>query len=306
MSCEEILVEVTARRIEAGPEAAPALSAEIEEHLAACAACREEAAALGALWGNLALLEAEPPEAELRERFDALLAAYQAGLAASRPEAGAGVDPTGAPVRRAGAAEGTERFRWWRGWLSPSPSEGGWRFPSPALQLSYAVLALVAGVALGALLVGRGSTTSGRGAGPGDVQALRGEVRALNQLVTLSLLDASSASERLQGVSYGSRLERPDRDVVSALVHAATADPNVNVRLAAIEALAPVASQARVLSPLVEALPRQESPMVQVALIDLLLASDGETARRACAELLEDPSVNPDVQRHVRQRLSAL
>jgi hypothetical protein len=294
MSCEEILAEVTARRIEGPTEGGPGsaagaggLSPEIEEHLAACAACREEAEALGALWGRLALLEAEPPEAELRERFDALLAAYQAGLAASRLDAGAGVDPTG-------AAEGTERRPWWERWLGLSP--GGHQ---PGLRLAYGLLILVLGVGLGALFVGRG-------AGPGDVQALRGEVRALNELVTLSLLEASSASERLQGVSYGSRLERPDRDVVSALVHAATADPNVNVRLAAIEALAPVASQPRVLSPLVEALPRQDSPMVQVALVDLLLASDGETARRACTELLEDPSLNPDVQHHVRQRLSAL
>lgn len=295
MSCEEILAEVTARRIEGADKARgqSELSPEIEEHLAACTACREEAEALGSLWGNLALLEAEAPEAELRERFDALLAAYQAGLAASRLDAGAGVDPTG-------AAEPTERSPWWERWLRFSP--GGHH---SGLQLAYGLLALVVGVGLGALLVGRGFI-SGGGAGPGDVQALRGEVRALNQLVTLSLLEASSASERLQGVSYGSRLDRPDRDVVSALVHAATADPNVNVRLAAIEALAPVASQPRVLSPLVEALPRQDSPMVQVALVDLLLSSDGETARRACTELLEDPSVNPDVQRHVRERLSAL
>jgi hypothetical protein len=46
--------------------------------------------------------------------------------------------------------------------------------------------------------------------------------------------------------------------------------------------------------------------MVQVALVDLLLASDGETARRACTELLEDETLNPDVRRHVRARLSAL
>lgn len=301
MSCEEILAEVTARRIDGGPGSATGaggLGPAIEEHLAGCAACREEAEALGALWGRLALLEAEPPEAELRERFDAVLAAYQAGLAASRLEAGAGVDPIGAGVPRKHGGGGTERRPWWRRWLQPSP--GG---HAPGLQLAYGLLAVVVGVGLGALLVGRGFIS---GPGPGDVQALRGEVRALNQLVTLSLLEAPSASERLQGVSYGSRLERPDRDVVSALVRAATDDPNVNVRLAAIEALAPVAAEPRVLSPLIEALPEQDSPMVQVALVDLLLASDGETARRACTELLADPSLNPDVQRHVRQRLSAL
>ena len=295
MSCEEILAEITARRIENPIEGGPGSAAgagglgpAIEEHLAACAACREEAEALGELWGRLALLEAEPPEAELRERFDAVLAAYQAGLAASPTEAGtAGAD-------RARASKQADRRPWWERWLQTSAGA-----PRPRLQLAYGLLVLAIGVGLGALI-------ASRVAGPGDVQALRGEVRALNELVTLSLLEAPSASERLQGISYGSRLERPDRDVVSALVRAATDDPNVNVRLAAIEALAPVAAQPRVLSPLIEALPEQDSPMVQVALVDLLLASDGETARRACNELLADPSLNPDVQRHVRQRLSAL
>jgi hypothetical protein len=291
MSCEEILVEVTARRIEAGPEAAPALSAEIEEHLAACAACREEAAALGALWGRLALLEAEPPEAELRERFDAVLAVYQAGLAAS--------------TVAARETPGHEPRPWTRRWLGSLP--GGWGRPSaPALRLAYGLMVLLVGAGLGALLAGRGVPPFGTAAAPGDLQALRGEVRALHELVTLSLLEAPSASERLQGVSYGSRLDRPDTAVTAALVRAATEDPNVNVRLAAIEALAPVASQARVLSPLVEALPEQDSPMVQVALVDLLLASDGEAARRACTELLRDESLDPDVRRHVRERLSAL
>ncbi|HLE82711.1 MAG TPA: hypothetical protein VJG13_00105 [Thermoanaerobaculia bacterium] len=270
MSCEEVLAEMTARLVAEPAAGAAAPSPEVEEHLAACAGCRAEAEALGALWNRLALLEAAPPEAELRERFDAVLAAYQAGLAAAE-------EPAAAP--------------WWRRWVR-FPAGGG-------LQLAYGLLALVLGVGLGALLVGRG-------AGPGDVKALRGEVRALNDLVTLSLLEAPSASERLQGVSYGSRMARPDREVVTALVRAATEDENVNVRLAAIEALAPVASEPRVLSPLVAALPAQESPMVQVALVDLLLASDGETARRACTALLADETLNPDVRRHVRERLSAL
>jgi hypothetical protein len=294
MSCEEVLAEMTARLVAEPAAGAAEPSPEVEEHLAACAGCRAEAEALGALWNRLALLEAAPPEAELRERFDAVLAAYQAGLAAAE-------EPAAAP--------------WWRRGLPPAPRATGWGRPSPpggvgegsrvrggtqwTLQLAYGLLALVLGVGLGALLVGRG-------AGPGDVQALRGEVRALNDLVTLSLLEAPSASERLQGVSYGSRMARPDREVVTALVRAATEDENVNVRLAAIEALAPVASEPRVLSPLVAALPAQESPMVQVALVDLLLASDGETARRACTALLADETLNPDVRRHVRERLSAL
>lgn len=287
MSCDEILTQVTARFADAGVGGAAELPPAVEDHLAACAACRAEAEELRGLWAGLALLEAEPPEAELRERFDAVLAAYQAGLASAEA----------APL------EGSGRGRGWRRWL-PALAPAG----RPGARLAYGLLVLLVGLGLGLVLAGGGARFTGPGGGllgggGGELRALRGEVRALNELVTLSLLEAPSASERLQGVSFGSRMERPDREVLAALVAAATRDPSVNVRLAAIEALAPVASQPRVLDPLARGLPEQETPLVQVALVDLLLASDGETARRAAASLLADEAVHPDVRRHVRERL---
>lgn len=288
MSCEEILTRVTARFADAGAGPAVELPPELEEHLAACATCRAEAEALRGLWAGLAGLEEAPPEGELRERFDAVLAAYQAGMASAEAD-GAG---------------GAGRPRGWRRWLHLLVPAG-----RPGPQLAYGLLVLLAGLGLGIVFAGGGARFTGLGGGllggegRGELRALRGEVRTLNELVTLSLLEAPSATERLQGVSFGSRMERPDREVLAALVAAATQDPNVNVRLAAIEALAPVASQPRVLDPLVRALPEQQSPLVQVSLVDLLLASDGERARRAAASLAEDDAVDPDVRRHVRERL---
>lgn len=278
MSCDEILAVVTARFADAGEPASAELPPAVEEHLAACAGCRAEAEELRGLWSGLTLLEAEAPEGELRERFDAVLAAYQAGMAA------------------AGEDERGDRGRGWRRWLAGLAPAA-----RPRLRLAYGLLVLLVGLGLGLVLAGGGAPLGGEGRG--ELRALRGEVRALNELVTLSLLEAPSASERLQGVSFGSRMERPDREVLAALVAAATRDPNVNVRLAAIEALAPLASRPRVLDPLARALPEQDSPLVQVALVDLLLASDGETARRAAASLLDDEAVHPEVRRHVAERL---
>lgn len=289
MSCDEILALVTARFADAGGADEAELPPEVEEHLGACAGCRAEAEELRRLWGGLALLEAEAPEGELRERFDAALAAYEAGMAA----AGA-ADQPGGPGRRSSRGAG------WRRWLAALVS-GLLPAGRPAPQLAWGLLVLLVGFGLGLVLAGGGAPLGGEGRG--ELRALRGEVQALNELVTLSLLGAPSATERLQGVSFGSRMERPDREVLAALVAAATEDPNVNVRLAAIEALAPVASRPRVLDPLARALPEQDSPLVQVALVDLLLSSDGETARRAAASLLDDEAVHPDVRRHVAERL---
>ncbi|HSL83690.1 MAG TPA: hypothetical protein VLF66_13025 [Thermoanaerobaculia bacterium] len=289
MTCDEILADLTARFADADAPGQAELPSAVEEHLAACAPCQGEAEELRRLWGGLALLEAEAPEAELRERFDAVLAAYRAGMAA----AAAGEAGAGGQGRRSSDDQG------WRGRLASLLPAG-----RPAPRLAWGLLTLLVGLGLGLVLAGGGAPFAGSGGeGRGELRALRGEVRALNELVTLSLLEAPSATERLQGVSFGARMERPDREVISALVAAATRDPNVNVRLAAIEALAPVASQPRVRDPLARALPEQDSPLVQVALVDLLVAGDGETARRAAASLLEDETVHPDVRRHVRERL---
>lgn len=286
MSCEEILAEVTAFSLEREGAVPGDLPAALREHLAGCPGCRQEADELAGLWNRLALLEAEPPEAQLRERFDAVLAAYGEGLKAAQ----AGLAAAGAPA----ASEARRRaygVPWWRRWLAAGP--GG------SLRLAYGVLALVLGVGVGALVFGRGL-------GGGEVGELRGEVRALHELVALSLLDDPSASDRLQGVSFGARMERPAGDVVAALVSAATSDPSVNVRLAAIEALAPRAAEPPVFDRLVAALPAQDSPLVQVALVDLLLESDGDTARRAALRLAGDESTHPEVRRHVGERLGSL
>lgn len=325
MKCDDVQAEVTARRIAQGGEvdaagvadgaegaegagrsggrapagrATEALPQDVQEHLTGCPECRAEAEALGGLWDRLALLEAETPAEELRERFDAVLSAYRAGLEAG---AGAGVtaapEPAGTPPAGRPSREHREQSPWWRRLLDSIPAG------RPGFQLAYGLLALVLGVGLGSVVTGTGPGTGSNGGAGGDIAQLRTEVRALHELVALSLLDAPSATERLKGVAFGSRMDRPDREVLDALLQAATRDPNVNVRLAAIEALAPVASEPRVLEPLARALPEQESPSVQVALVDVLLASDGETARQAAVSLLEREEVHPEVRRHVQERL---
>ena len=52
-------------------------------------------------------------------------------------------------------------------------------------------------------------------------------------------------------------------------------DPNVNVRLAALEALRPLAARGDRRGDFVAAVARQESPLVALSLIDLLLESGG-------------------------------
>lgn len=161
----------------------------------------------------------------------------------------------------------------------------------PALQASVAVMALVGGFLIG---------NAGR---RGEIGVLRQEVRSLHHMVALSLLERDSASERLRGVSLTSTAEETDPQVMTALLDAMRNDPSVNVRLAAIDALAPRAGRPRVRGELLAALAEESSPLVQVAIADAVLGSDGAEARRDLAARLEDSALDPTVKDYVSRRL---
>jgi hypothetical protein len=161
-------------------------------------------------------------------------------------------------------------------------------------QLAAAVVLLGAGVALGATLVHQRSS--------GDLATLQGEVRNLNTTVALTLLRQDAASERLLGTQFGGRAA-DDAQVVGALLDAVAADPSVNVRLAALDALARIAGHRDVQERLLAGLPEQPSPMAQVAIADLLLEHGGPAMRQRLAGLAAGEQLDTTVRDHLRRAL---
>ena len=138
-----------------------------------------------------------------------------------------------------------------------------------------------------------------------ELAQLRGEVEGMRQLVTLSLLQQQSAGARLRGVTYSYQMERPDPQVESALVYAINHDANVNVRLSAVDALQKFARNPQVAQSLVSAIEPQDSPLVQIALIDLLVdVKDGSVIPEL--HKLEKAPVNESVRQRVAWALQKL
>jgi hypothetical protein len=173
-------------------------------------------------------------------------------------------------------------------------------FWSPAVRPAWAgalgAAALVAGVGLGRY-------TSTPPIASGDLAALRAEVGDLRQMVSLSLLQQQSASERLKGVAWAADLGGSGTAVVSALLETLANDPNVNVRLASVDALRRFAERDAVRSGAIEALGRQTSPLVQMALIDFVVEARLTAAKDTLSRLAMDDAVHKTVRARAERGL---
>jgi Putative zinc-finger len=167
----------------------------------------------------------------------------------------------------------------------------------PAFQAAAAALILAAGVGAGYLVRGREIS---------EVSQLRGEVDNMRQLVALSLMQQQSASDRLRGVSYAYRVEPDDSQVLSALLATVNHDSNVNVRLAAVDALKKFTDNPIGRNGLAQALSKQDSPLVQIAILDEIVELREKSAAPSVQALVSNQDANPEVKQHARWALRQL
>jgi hypothetical protein len=170
-------------------------------------------------------------------------------------------------------------------------------------QMAAAAALLAVGLGIGYGVRGNGPLFGGA---PAEVSQLREEVANMRQLVALSLMQQQSASDRLRGVTWAYRAEPSDREVLGALVTAVNHDTNVNVRLAAVDALRKFSASPETRRAVVEALPSQTTPLVQVALIDLLVDFKERSAEGALKTLAESRDANEGVRQQARWALEKL
>jgi HEAT repeat protein len=128
----------------------------------------------------------------------------------------------------------------------------------------------------------------------------------MRERVTLSLLHQQSASERLKGVAWSNQIDQPGDRLTAALLDALMHDPNVNVRIATVDALQRFADREAVRRGALEALAEQTSPIVQIALIDFVVEVNGPEAAETLRRLSMDPTVNEAVQARAAEGLAQL
>ena len=247
----------------------------VDKHLTECANCREEFAADKQLWESLGKMMVPEPREEMRVNFYAMLDNFKMSEETSKPFS----------FQRL-----AERLR-------------DFVFPQWTVQLAFSLLL----VGLGWVI---GSKTSKKNvsaiAYQQQIETLATQVEDMKTTMMLALIENPSATERLRAVSYTSDITHADEKVIDALFTTLNNDPNVNVRLVALEALTQFARDAVVREGLVKSLAQQDSPMVQVALADAMVKLQEKGSVRELRKLLNKEGLNDLVKNKIEQTIKDL
>lgn len=258
----------------------PDEAAQMRAHLASCPTCQREWSALQEITRKLDQLPQPEPSARLRENFYAMLETHQRDLDAPSPFAL--------------AKSRLDRF-----FEAILPAQ-------PALQFAFALALLAAGIFAGARWLQKPTVATPDAKSQQEIADLRAQVNDMGKLVTYSLLQQKSTSDRLQSILATMDLKSPDRKVLTDLVGALAFDPSVNVRLSAVEALAPHAQEDVVRAGLLAALPRETAPLVQMAMIELLANVRETEAAPLFDRLSRDESADKNVRDAAKRALATL
>jgi len=133
--------------------------------------------------------------------------------------------------------------------------------------------------------------------------ALEQSVATLNRELVLDRLRADAPGTRLQGVYQASGFAQDDAEIVQALLQRATQDRAASVRSAAIDALGPQLGSAAVGNELMDLLEHTDSPIVQLALVDLVLRNGNRQQLALLVKLADEQRLHPDLATHVQNSI---
>ena len=141
---------------------------------------------------------------------------------------------------------------------------------------------------------------------PQNTEIANTETEKVRSQLVLALLDQPSANKRLQGVNEANKLDNVTESVIAVLFKTLNNDENVNVRLAAVESLSNYVDNPMVREGLVKSIVAQESPLVQIALADLMVLIQEKKSIDPMEELLQQPDINATAKQKLKESIQHL
>jgi hypothetical protein len=172
-------------------------------------------------------------------------------------------------------------------------------WPELAPRLAFASIALLLGLAAGFYL----RTPAGKDE---QIKLLGEEVSDLKELMMLSLLKEESVTDRLKAVSLTQEMDQASQKVTGALLQTLNSDGNVNVRLAALDALEPYTNDSKVREELIRSIAKQDSPLVQISLAELMVQLQAKSSVKELQKILRNENTPTDVRKKIEESIKVL
>ncbi|WP_026628834.1 zf-HC2 domain-containing protein [Dyadobacter alkalitolerans] len=247
----------------------------MERHLAECVQCQEAFTSDKQLWESLGKMKVPEPSQEMRVNFYAMLDNFKAAEETSKPFS----------------------------WQTVIEKLRDFALPQWSVQVAFSLLLVGLGWVIGNKTSKNNVSAS---AYQEQIETLATQVEQMKSTMMLALIENPSATERLRAVSYTSDITHADEKVIDALFSTLNNDANVNVRLVALEALTQFATNAVVREGLVKSLAVQDSPMVQVALADVMVKLQEKGSVKELRKLLNREGLNDLVKNKIEQSIKDL
>ncbi|NIJ55047.1 HEAT repeat domain-containing protein [Dyadobacter arcticus] len=129
---------------------------------------------------------------------------------------------------------------------------------------------------------------------------------AMKDALAFEKMNVNSASERIQAVNQSYELSNVDKDITQLLINTLNFDPNVNVRLAACQALQHFGNEPNVSEALVQSLAIQTDPNLQITLIEVLISIKEKRALVPLQQLVRNQKVMEVVRIRAEQGVNQL
>lgn len=139
-----------------------------------------------------------------------------------------------------------------------------------------------------------------------ELSALTNEVQDMKKVMMLTLIKQPGAQQRIKAVSLAREFVEVDDKVIQVLGNTLQSDDNVNVRLAAIDALLSYWDNATARKVMVESIAFQSSPIVQSAIADAMLSLREKQAIGAFEQLINEDEINEVVKSKIESTIDQL
>lgn len=227
----------------------------------------KEVEALGVLQGKIMNASEPEPSAAMREGFYSMLSDVKAAS------------------NRSSIAS-----RWEQLWQMLMGSNRG--------RLAFGMSVLIFGVVIGRALSGSFYQ--------GQMTELSSQMADMKEMMMMSMLEEESVTKRLQGVQMSRELVSSNTEVTNAMFVTLNSDESTNVRMAALNLLAQYADDPAIREGLVNSISKQESPLMQVALAELMVELQESKSVDQFKNIIEGEYTPEEVKTMLRESVNKI